>query len=421
MVGLGRFGGGVGVTRWLVQQGAKVIVSDHSDASALADSIRAIEGLDVELHLGSHEESDFTQTDLLVVNPAVPREMPLLSAADAAGIPRTTEMNLFLERCVARIAGVTGTLGKSTTTAMIGEILKRQFTTHVGGNIGRSLLESLPIIAPDHLVVLELSSFQLEDLPQIGFSPHVAVVTNLMPNHLDRHVTMAAYATAKKNIFAFQKRNDVLILNSSCEATRNWAAEAPGKVEWFDPAAEPFELSVPGEHNQVNAQAAFAAARVFGTDRPIAAEALRNFPGLEHRLQLVLERDGVRYYNDSKCTTPQGAIVALNAFEPQTVIIIVGGYDKGACFEELGAVLAQRAKVVVALGAARERIATAVEVHRSGERPILEKVTDLRAGLEAAKRHAAAGDVVLLAPACASYDMFSNYEERGRAFVDLIK
>ncbi len=421
VVGLGRFGGGVGVTRWLSSQGAKITVSDKADASTLADSLRKLDGLDVRLHLGSHEETDFLQTDLLVVNPAVPKEMPLLAAAQAAGVPRTSEINLFLQRCNAPVVGVTGTLGKSTTTAMIGEILKQRFTTHVGGNIGRSLLESLPEIADDHLVVLELSSFQLQDLPLVGISPHVAVVTNLMPNHLDRHHTVDAYAAAKRNIFAYQTSNDILVLNVACEATADWARQSSGRVEWFDPAAEAFKLAIPGEHNQANAQAAWAAACQFGIDRKSAADALRGFCGLPHRMQLALERNGVRYYNDSKSTTPESAVMALNAFDPRTVVILVGGSDKGHAFDELGKALAERAKTVITLGTTKEKIATVVEARRSGRFPAVEKAENLPDAVALAKQHAVGGDVILLSPACASYDMFVNYQQRGDSFLELIR
>ncbi len=313
-----------------------------------------------------------------MVNPAVPKEMELLKAAARAGVRRTSEINLFIERCPARIVGITGSVGKSTTTAMIGEILRRKYTTHVGGNIGGSLLESLPTIGQGDIVVLELSSFQLEDLPIIAMSPQVAVVTNLKPNHLDRHGTMEAYGEAKKNIFRFQGKDDVLVLNADDPATAGWAKEAPGRVEFFgekkkgdwllklnrplqsrglstqppsnniivyseseikpeyEEKCKPFELLVPGAHNQVNAQAAWAAVRQLGVDRPTAQAALREFKGLAHRLELVCERDGVRYFNDSKCTTPEGAMVAMESFEPRRVVMIVGGYDKHVSFEALG-------------------------------------------------------------------------------------
>jgi len=423
VVGLGRFGGGLGVTRWLCEQGARVTVSDKAPAEELAESVRLLEGLDVSLHLGAHDERDFTEADLLVVSPAVPPHAPPLKLASAAGVPRTTEINLFLWRCPAPVVGITGTVGKSTTTAMIGEVLSRRMPTHVGGNIGRSLLGDLPRIAPDHAVVLELSSFQLEALPEVARSPHVALVTNFAPNHLDRHVTAAAYADAKKNLFRFQQPGDVLILNAADAPTAAWAAEAPEgvRVEHFDPAAEPFELAVVGAHNQANAQAAWAVARQFGIDRDTGASALAGFPGLPHRLQFVAERGGVRYYNDSKCTTPEGAVVALASFPPRTAVFIVGGYDKGVGFDELGAALAERAKAVIALGATAERILLAVDVHRAGTDPPTARAADLSAAVRLAAAHAGPGDAVALSPACASYDQFVNYEQRGAEFVRFVE
>jgi len=420
VVGLGRFGGGVGVTRWLCAQGARVTVSDKAPPDELADSLGQLEGLDVALHLGGHDKADFLEADLLVVNPAVEPDAPLLTAAGEAGVARTTEINLFLQRCRAPVAGVTGSVGKSTVTAMIGDILATGYTVHVGGNIGGSLLEDLPRIADEHLVVLELSSFQLEATPAVGISPHVAVVTNLAPNHLDRHGTMGAYADAKKNIFRFQNADDVLILNSADAEIVKWREEAPGKAVFFDPGDKPFELAVAGRHNQANAQAAWAAARQFGISRAPAAAALRDFPGLPHRLQLVADHRGVRYYNDSKCTTPGGAIVALEAFGPREAVLIAGGYDKGVGFDELGKAIAHRAKVLVAVGATRDGIAAAVEKHRAGEVPEIVPVDDFGSAVRAAAERAGPGDVVLLSPACASYDMFTNYEQRGDTFTELV-
>jgi UDP-N-acetylmuramoylalanine--D-glutamate ligase len=423
VVGLGRFGGGVGVTRWLCSQGARVTVSDLAAEEELEESVMALDGLDVRLHLGGHDEADFTSAELLVVNPAVPKDSPFLAAAARAGVPRTTEINLFLQeldRCRAPVVGVTGSIGKSTTTAMIGAILERVRRCWVGGNIGRSLLEELDDIAPGDVVVLELSSFQLEDLPLVGISPQVAVVTNLSPNHLDRHGTMDAYAAAKKNIFRFQSADDVLVLNAADPVVSRWGVEAPGRVDLFDPHADPFELAIPGAHNQANAQAALAAARQFGVDRPTAAAALADFAGLPHRLQFVTERRGVRYYNDSKCTTPDSAIVAMEAFPPRSAVMIVGGYDKHVGFETLGESLAARAKAVILLGQTADRIAREVESRRRDALPTLTRVEDLESAVRQASAQATAGDAVLLSPACASFDMFTNYEHRGEAFVDLV-
>ena len=472
VVGLGRFGGGLGVTGWLCSQGARVTVSDKAPADSLADSVRALKGLDVTLHLGEHLEEDFLQADLLIVNPAVRKDMPLLAKALRAGVPYTTEINLFLERCRGTVVGVTGSVGKSTTTAMIGAILSRSMKTHVGGNIGGSLLEALPRIRKGDAVVLELSSFQLDDLPLIGISPHVAVVTNLTDNHTDWHGGMKGYIAAKKNIFRFQKPGDVLVLNADDRAVRRWAKEAPGRVEFFrgdvrgegvpplrvagvppariagilpargegilpsrpegvspsvassvsssSSSGVPFQLSLPGAHNQVNAQAAWAAAREMGATRAQATKALAAFSGLPHRLQFVAERGGVKYYNDSKCTTPEGAIVAMEGIAAGRAVIIVGGKDKGADFDELGAVLAARAKAVIALGETRDQILYAVRAHRKGKTPPLASVEDLPSAVALARRLAASGDAVLLSPACASTDMFTNYEERGNRFVKLV-
>ncbi len=420
VVGLGRFGGGVGVTRWLCGRGADVTVTDKSPPEELADSVAALAPHEPTLHLGGHDEHDFTAADLIVANPAVPPDLPQLAAAREAGVPVTTEINLFMVRCAAPIVGVTGSVGKSTTAAMAAAVLGRKFKTHLGGNIGKSLLEDLPQIRPGHVVVLELSSFQLEYLPQIRTSPHVAVVTNLMPNHLDRHGTMDAYAAAKKNIFAFQGPDDVLVVNARDEAVSRWADEAPGRCDTFESEGEPFELAVPGRHNQANAQAAWAAAGQFGISRRQAAEALKNYSALPHRLELVAWRGGVAFYNDSKCTTPAGAILALEAFEPRRSVIILGGYDKKVSFDELGRAVADRAKAAVAIGATQAKITAAVEKHRSGPSPRVIPAGDFDSAVRAAFDLADDGDAVLLSPACASYDMFINYEHRGRRFVDLV-
>ena len=420
VVGLGRFGGGIGVTRWLCAKGADVTVSDRAGADDLAASVAQLEGFSsVKLHLGGHDPEDFLQTDLLVVSPAIPPDIPPLKAAAQAGIPRTTEMNLFLQRCAAPIVGITGSVGKSTTTAMIGDILSRNHTVHVGGNIGKSLLCDLEAIQPGHVVVLEMSSFQLEEVEAIGISPAVALVTNLTPNHLDRHGTMEAYTRAKQNIFRFQSESDLLILNSADEALDGWADLAPGRVEFFDPQGDSFDLQVTGEHNQINAQAAWAVARGLGVDRAGAADALRDFESLPHRLQLAAEGRGVKYYNDSKCTTPGGLVVALEAFEPRTVVLIAGGSDKDVSFDKMGAAVAQRAKALVVLGATAGKIAAAVERSRCDLEPGIHIAVDLEGAVATAAELAGEGDVVLLSPACASYDMFTNYQQRGDQFVQL--
>jgi UDP-N-acetylmuramoylalanine--D-glutamate ligase len=398
-------------------------VTDLAPADQLAESLAKLSDLAVDLRLGGHDERDLDGCDLLVVNPAVPEGTPFLVAAARRGVPVTTEINLFCQRCPARLIGITGSVGKSTTAAMTAEVLARKFTTHLGGNIGRSLLEELAAgsIQPGHVVVLELSSFQLERMAAIRLSPPLAVVTNLRPNHLDRHGTLDAYAEAKKNIFRFQKPADLLIVSADDPAVAAWAAEAPGRVATFGLAGEPFDLVLPGEHNQLDAQAAWAVGQALGVGRSDAAAALKDFRGLAHRLALVGERGGVRFFDDSKATTPDSAIVALKSFETGRVVAIAGGYDKHVPLEELCRQLAQRCKAVVATGQVGEQLVQGVRANLPPARQdsvMFEKEFD--AAVAAALRQAGPGDVVLLSPACASYGQFANYIERGKRFQVLV-
>ncbi len=423
VMGLGRFGGGLGVTRWLCRQGAGVTVTDLADAEGLTESVAQLADLDVTIHLGGHDPADLDDCELLVVNPAVPDRAPFLAEARRRGVPITTEINLFLTRCPARLVGITGSVGKSTVAAMTAAILATKFVTHLGGNIGRSLLADLAndTIAPTDVVVLELSSFQLERIAETGVAPHVSLVTNLLPNHLDWHGTMEAYANAKKNIFRFQEDDGLLIVNADDPEVATWADEAPGVTDAFSDNAAPFELAVPGPHNQLNAQAAWAIGRAMGVERGAAAAALRTFKGLPNRLALVAERAGVRYFDDSKATTPTGAIVALNSFPAGQIVAIVGGYDKGVSLAELCEVLARRCKTIVTTGQVGPQIAAGVRVIPSAvSGPGIVETETFDDAVAAAMAAASAGDAVLLSPACASYGQFNNYIQRGQRFIDLI-
>lgn len=449
VMGLGRFGGGVGVTRWLHSQGARVLVTDLGNEEALAKSLQSLKGLDVSYRLGSHDESDLDDCELLVVNPAVDkRKASFFHAAVRRGIPWTSEMNLFLERCPGRIVGITGTVGKSTTTAMIGDILDAAKTTAgwpygevwLGGNIGKSLLDDLAEIAAGDIVVLELSSFQLEDASQGRRSPHIAMITNLRDNHLDRHGTMQAYAEAKANIYRYQTADDWLILPFAGGIDRlppDWTSRERLGRFGIDAAARrvrltcPREgrsttdeltvrLSVPGLHNLENAAAAMAVSRILGVSDDVATGALGRFAGLPHRLEFVREFQGVRYYNDSKATTPDAAITSLRAFEGG-IIALVGGSDKGCSFAELGKMLAGRAKAVICMGATQDAIRREVLLAASAaQAPMVKTASNSQEAVELARQLAAPGDVVLLSPACASFDWFRNYEERGETFKTLV-
>ncbi len=348
VMGLGRFGGGVGVTRFLAEQGARVLVTDLADADALRQSLAAIADLDVELRLGEHRVEDFRRADVVVINPAVkPVGNVFIAAAIEAGARVVSEIRLLVERLPdrSRTIGVTGTAGKSTTSAMIHHIFQqRGVRAHLGGNIGGSLLGNLAAIEPGDWIVLELSSFMLVGLDADRWSPHIALVTNFAPNHLDWHPTVADYAAAKQAMLAHQQPGDVAILGAS---VGDWplAAGVDRKV-----IAEPLDtpLLVPGRHNRIDA--AFAAAAV---DAALGGgpAPLDSFAGLPHRLQFVAERDGVRWFNDSKSTTPEAAILAVEAFEPGIVHLIAGGYDKQADLAPLAQLAASRCKRVYAIGA----------------------------------------------------------------------
>jgi UDP-N-acetylmuramoylalanine--D-glutamate ligase len=420
--GLGRFGGQIAAARWLCRQGAIVCVTDREPPEKLADSVGQLKGLPIEFRLGEQREADFSQADLVVASPAIAPHNPFLLAARRAGVPVVTEIQLFIERCPAKILGVTGTKGKSTTTAMLGRILSQRFKTWTGGNIGKSLLSDLEHIGATDVVVLELSSFMLEYLGEAHWSPHVAVVTMISADHLDWHGSPQAYVQAKKNILRFQTPDDYAVLNQQDPPSAQLAREALGKVIFYGGGeARKFQLMLPGDHNQVNAQGAFAAAAILGIDWETAQRALADFRGLAHRLQLVHESGGVRYYNDSIATVPEAAIAALDSFPQKKVIQIVGGSDKGLSITALCAALVERAKAVLCIGAIGPKVAELLERSDSPTAAAVYRCGDLPTAVAMSRRIAAAGDIVLLSPGFASYDQFVNFEQRGEEFATLVK
>jgi UDP-N-acetylmuramoylalanine--D-glutamate ligase len=416
--GLGRFGGGIAVSKWLVAQGAKVLVADEDDRERLVDSVRRLDGLPLEFRLGSQHESDFAQADLIVASPAIPPGHKCLAAARAAGVPITTEIRLFVERCPAQVFAVSGTKGKSTTTAMLGEMLKQRVTAHVGGNIGGSLLDKVAEMNKTDLVVLELSSYMLEHLGAAKWSPHVAVMTMIAADHLEWHGSVQAYIEAKKNLLRFQKPEDWAVVNGEDAGASAMAAAAVGRVVKYPLTdCKPFELRTPGRHNQLNAQGAFAAAAIAGVTWDQAQAAVRDFPGLPHRLELIHESGGVRWYNDSIATIPGAAVAALDSFPAGKVIQIIGGKDKHLPVDHMCAALAQRAKAICCIGATGPMLAQKLEsshkqVHRCG---------DLASAVRLARQIAASGDVVLLSPGYPSQDQFVNFEQRGHVFAQLAR
>lgn len=420
VAGLGRFGGGTAVTKWLVEQGAQVLVTDRDPADKLAASVAELRGLPVTFRLGEHRTEDFTNTDLVVANPAIPPTNPYLMAARDAGIPLTTEIRLFIERCPATVVAVTGTKGKSTTTTLLHKMLSQKFQTWLGGNIGKSLLPDLPHIESHDIVLLELSSFMLEHLRPMRWSPHIALITNVSVDHVDWHGTPESYVASKKLILEFQRRDDYAVVNENDETSITLAESTPAKVEFFGThARKPFALRLPGDHNQLNAQAAFCAAHALGITFNEAQDAVKDFAGLPHRLELVHEANGIRYYNDSIATIPDAAVAALDSFPDKSVIQIIGGYDKKLPMQSLCTALASRAKAILTIGTTGPALAQSIRTANPGA--AVHECHELATAVKLARQLAKANDNIVLSPGCASYDQFANFEQRGDAFKQLVK
>jgi len=439
VMGLGRFGGGVDATRYAAQAGANVVVTDKAAEGQLQDSISQLADLSgIEYHLGGHNPQDFATADVVIANPAIPPDNEFLQIARHHGRTVTSQMGLFFQYCPARIIGITGANGKSTTTTLTAHLLdhaRRQKAEHsygtvwLSGNIGdKPLLTILDQVRPDDLVVLEISSFQIEQLAEIRRAPRVSLLTNLTPNHLDRYGTFEAYCAAKEGLFGLQT------LDADAPAVSIFNAEDPIARAWFEkyrsqpgriclkfsaddvPAELQAQYALPGRANLSNLAAAMAVARCFGVAEESIRSCLSSFKALPHRLELVAEGRGVRWYNDSKATTPEGTMVALSAFDCPK-ILIAGGYDKHTPFDELGARIASTAKAAVLIGQTAPMIADAIRTaQQSAEAADIRFAGSLAEAVELAGHLAVAGDVVLLSPACASYDMFENYQQRGRQF-----
>ncbi len=415
VLGLGHFGGGIAVSRWSVEQGARVTVADDAAAERLGDSVAQLAGLPIDFRLGGEP---LPAADLVVASPAVPPTHPALVAARAAGTPVTTEICLFAERCPAPVFGVTGTKGKSTTSTLLGRMLGPG--TWVGGNIGRSLLADLPAIRPTDRVVLELSSFMLHYLGRAGWSPHVAVVTLLTRDHLDWHGSIENYVADKRQIVAHQRPDDLAVLNGGDPATAALAAATAARVVRFNTGSErPFALRLSGAHNQVNAQAAFAAAATAGVTWDAAQAAVADFAGLPHRLEVVADVAGVRWVNDSIATIPEAAVAALRSFPAGRTVQIVGGSGKKALdTADLCAALAADAHAVLCIGETGPALAAEVNRRSAGR---AWPCGDLPTAIGAARQLARPGDVVLLSPGHPSYDQFVNFQERGETFTRLAR
>ncbi len=425
--------------RFLKEAGAHLSGRDLKTGSELGERLNELESLDIELLLGPDYLSSLTDFDVVVVSPGVPKDIPELQAVAKLG-RLESEIGLVFRYSHGPIYAITGSSGKTTTTSLAGEIFKKSgMSTYVGGNIGTPLIGEIEHIGPEDHVLLELSSFQLEALHQ---SPRGAVITNIAQNHLDVHHTMENYIKAKQNIYRHQKAQDFLVLNYDDPITRAMAEESPGRVFYFSLAskvspgaylegddlvyadeggkfvfAKRSELALPGQHNVANFLAAALLSYVAGAGLEAIRQVGRDFVGVPHRLEFVGEVKGVRYYNDSIATTPDRTLAALRSFT-EPLILIAGGSDKQLSFAELGQVIKDRVKHLILLGTSAPKIRQAV-VDAGGVS--LKEVEDLGAAVSLASELGEPGDVVLLSPASASFDQYSNFMARGTHFRGLVE
>ncbi len=445
VMGLGTRQGGVGVTRYLVSQGADVTVTDLRDAETLQSSIRAIGGLPVRYRLGEHREEDFDSADLIVRNPGVPLSSPWLQRARRNGIPIEMEMSLFFRACPAPIIGITGTKGKTTTATICAGILARHRPeTVLAGNMGTSALAQLDRIQAETPVVLELSSWQLEGLADYEMSPHIAVLTNISEDHLNRYDSLGDYIEAKRHITRFQRPDDWFVVNRNDNACWDSRAVSDATVVPFgvldgneDGAGlddetlywrwtgertdliESAELPISGRHVIANALAASAAAILAGAPVEDVRSGLRDAEAIPHRQELVAVVDGIAFVNDTTATAPAAAIAALETFQDRPIVLIAGGSGKRTRLDEFADVATRMTTGIVLLDGEETPRLRQLLVD-AGAPNVSEPVDSMSEAVRLAREWVLADGVVLLSPACASFGMFQDEFDRGEQFRDAV-
>jgi UDP-N-acetylmuramoylalanine--D-glutamate ligase len=437
VVGLGK--SGVASALFLKSRGARVTVSDSKPENQLRDEILLLLEHGITVETGGHGERTFREQDLIIVSPGVPFDAPQLSQARSLGEPVIGEIELASQFLAGSIVAITGANGKTTTTSLAGEIIAAgDFSTLVGGNIGTPAISFVDQASPKTWIVLEVSSFQLETI--VDFCPKIAVVLNITPDHLDRHKTFANYVNAKARVFENQNAEDFTVLNADDPTTAALSDRTRGQVFWFSRKGavergafvrgefiyfrdEQFrggqcereimplaEVPLKGAHNLENVLAGISIGMLVGCEAPQIRRSVRDFKAVEHRLEFVATIAGVDYYNDSKATNVDATIKAIESF-PSNIHLILGGKDKGSDYSVLNELLRRRVKRVYTIGAAAAKIES--QIQGAAE---IERAETLEKALGRASECAAPGDVVLLAPACSSFDQFENYEHRGRVF-----
>lgn len=419
--GLGK--SGVASAKKLVSLGAKVTATESKFPSDLDPVVlRELRNSAVQLELGGHTSRSIENSDFIVVSPGVHLDIPVLEEAKRSGIPIISEIELAYRFLTKPIIAVTGTNGKTTTATLIGEMLEAGGKrVAVAGNIGSPLVE-VNDIDLDYIVA-EVSSYQLETI--IDFKPGVSVILNIQPDHLERHRTMEEYINLKARIFMNQGGSDYLVYNQDDSYVAEMVKKAKAKLVGFSKSRPevlslaPTEIKIPGKHNLENSLAAAEAAYLCGVSKETVAEVLRTFCGVEHRIEYVTAIKGVEFYNDSKATNPDSTLVALETFTDQGIILILGGRDKGVALDDLAQKVKESVKEVVLVGEAAARFEGTLR--GAGFEAIHHAGFSMEEAVRKSFSLAGAGDIVLLSPACASFDMFNNYEERGKVFKKIVR
>jgi len=440
VVGLGK--SGVASALFLKSRGARVTVSDSKPEAELRDEILLLLEHGITVETGGHGDRTFREQDLIVVSPGVPTDAPQLVQARNMGEPVIGELELAAQFLAGQIIAITGANGKTTTTSLTGEIVAAgKFPTLVGGNIGTPAISFVDQSGPATRIVLEVSSFQLETI--VEFRPRIAVILNITPDHLDRHKTFANYVNAKARVFENQRLDDFTVLNADDLTTAGLSERTHAQLFWFSRKKEiekgafvrgahiyfrdghseheimPLaEVALKGAHNLENVLAGVSAGMLVGCRPEQIRHAVQNFKAVEHRLEFVAQVAGVDYYNDSKATNVDATIKALEAFPadiPPHLHLILGGKDKGSDYTVLNELLRQRVKRVYTIGAAAAKIESQIQGATE-----VERAETLENAVRRASELAMSGDVVVLAPACASFDQFQSYEHRGRVFKEIV-
>lgn len=445
VMGLGLLGGGVGTVKWLMEKGADVLVTDLKTEKELENSINQLKGLDVKYVLGQHRTRDFKEIDLVVRNPAVPKDSKFLKVARENNISIETEMSLFFKFCPCSIIGITGTKGKSTTTKLIYEFLKNEGEKVIlGGNIRTETLPKLDKLDENSMAVLELSSWQLQNLKTHGMSPHGTVITNIKEDHLNRYSSLEEYMEDKASIFKFQKENDYLVLNYDNKRTRNFSKRAPSKIYfyslkksnskisaylkdeslWFknEKIISKKDIKLKGDHNLSNVLGAITVAKINGVGNEKIKRVLSSFRGLSGRLELVRKINEVSFYNDSCATNPEAAVAALKSFS-EKIALIAGGSEKNLSFDKLAKTILEKTEILILLkGRGSEKLRKEVKkkMEESNKEISIKEIDNMKEAVELAFEKIKPKGVVLLSPGCASFSQFENEFDRAENFIKAV-